>query len=523
MSGQGTIESLLFEGFTLDRRGLFRLDPTGADVPVALGSRALDLLLLLAARGGAVVSKYDLIAEVWPGIAVEESNLTKQISALRRALDRSPGTSCIQTVPGRGYRFVATVSRAEHATAAAPPLAVPERPSIAVLPFRNLIGDPEQEYFVDGVVEEITTAIAQYSWLLVIARGASFRYKGKPVDVRYAARELGARYLLEGSVRKSGNRVRITGELVEATTGRQIWAHRFDGMLDDIFDMQGQVAAGVAGAIEPKLRLAEIERVSRKRTDSLDAYDLYLRAWAQGTKRTREGMAESARLARRALEIDPGYAPAMARLAICQMMRRNRHWIPNEGPESDEGIRMARLAIATTQDDALVLDLAGLVLSNLAGDNDAALSAIERAIVLNPNFATAHGHHGLVLAFLNRPEEAIVSVHRAIQLSPADPTLFAFYNALGLAHLGAGRYEEALGWIEAALRENSGLPALERKLSLCGHLGRHEEAANSLRRLRELHPDPTIAGIGRDLPKGMVPEIVDRFNDGLRKAGVPER
>ena len=519
MSGQGEVESLLFEGFTLDRRGLFRRDPMGSDVPVALGSRALDLLLLLAGRSGAVVSKHDLIAEVWPGIAVEESNLTKQISALRRALDRSPGTSCIQTVPGRGYRFVA---RVEHTTAAALRLAPPERPSIAILPFRNLMDGPEQEYFVDGIVEEITTAIAQYSWLLVIARGASFRYRDKPVDVRRVANELGARYLLEGSVRKSGSRVRITGELVEAATGRQIWAHQFDGVLDDIFDMQEQVAAGVAGAIEPKLRLAEIERVSRKRTDNLDAYDLYLRAWAQGMKKTREGMAESARLARRALEIDHGYAPAMARLAICQMMRRNRHWIPNEGPESDEGIRMARLAIATARDDALVLDLAGLVLSNLAGDNDAALSAIERAIVLNPNFATAHGHRGLVLAFLNRPEEAIISVHRAISLSPVDPTLFAFYNALGLAHLAAGRYEEALGWIEAALRENSGLPALERKLSLCGHLDRLEEAANSLHLLRELHPDPTIAGIGRDLPKGMVPEVVSRFNDGLRKGGVPE-
>jgi len=167
MSDQGAVENLLFEGFTLDRRGLFRLSPMGAEVPVALGARALDLLLLLATRGGAVVSKHELIAEVWSGIAVEESNLTKQISALRRVLDRTPGTSCIQTVPGRGYRFVATVSRTEHATAIAPPPAISERPAIAVLPFQNLMGDPEQEYFVDGVVEEITTAIAHYSWLLV--------------------------------------------------------------------------------------------------------------------------------------------------------------------------------------------------------------------------------------------------------------------------------------------------------------------------------------------------------------------
>ena len=351
--------------------------------------------------------------------------MTTRINAVRRALgDDGTAQRLIRTLTRKGIRFVGEVTEiADRIT--------PEKPSIAVLPFQNMTGDPEQEYFVDGMAEEITSAITRYSWLFVIAGSASFRSKDKSVDLRRAARELGARYLLEGSVRRAANRVRITGELVEATTGQQIWNHRFDGTLGDIFEMQDQVAAGVAGAIEPKLRLAEMERVSRKRTGNPDAYDLYLQAWAQGMKRTRDGMAESARLARRALDLDPAYAPAMARLAICQMMRRNRHWIPNEGPESDEGISMARLAIANARDDALVLDLAGLVLSNLAGDNDAALSAIERAIELNPNFATAFGHHGLVLAFLNRPEEAIISVQRAIRLSPADPTMFAFYNALG--------------------------------------------------------------------------------------------
>ena len=497
--------------FDIDRRELH----CGTGL-IGLEPKAFDLLAFLVQHRDRVVSKDDLLRAVWHGRIVSEAALTTRLNAVRRALgDDGAAQRLIRTFNRKGIRFVGEVTEiADRITS--------EKPSIAVLPFRNMTGDPEQEYFVDGVVEEITNAIAHYSWLFVIAGSASFRSKGKPVDLRRAARELGARYLLEGSVRRSGNRVRITGELVEATTDQQIWNHRFDGTLGDIFDMQDQVAAGVAGAIEPKLRLAEIERVSRKRTGSPDAYDLYLRAWAQGMKRTRDGMAESARLARRALDLDPGYAPAMARLAICQMMRRNRHWIPNEGPESDEGIRMARLAIANARDDAQVLDLAGLVLSNLVGDNDAALSSIERAIELNPNFATAHGHHGLVLAFLNRPAEAIISVQRAIQLSPVDPTMFAFYNALGLAHLTAGHYEEALGWIEAALRENSGLPALERKLSLCGHLGRDQETANTLRRLRELHPDPTIAGIGRDLPKGMVTEVVARFNDGLRKAGVPE-
>jgi adenylate cyclase len=329
------------------------------------------------------------------------------------------------------------------------------------------------------------------------------------------------RYVLEGSVRKAANRVRIAGQLIDSTTGAHIWADRFDGTLDDVFEFQDRVAGDVVGAIEPRLRRAEAERASRKPTESPDAYDLHLRAQAQAYKRSREGLAESIRLARLALEIDPAYGPAIARIALSRGMQRQRNWIPPAGPEVEEGIAMARQAIAASGDDPWVLDFAGLALAQLAGDNNAALSALDRAIVLNPNFALAFGHRAVVLAYLNRPEEAIPSARQAIRLSPFDPAMFSFYQALALAELAAGRYEAGLSWAEEALRENGGMPALRLKLSLLGYLGRHEEARACLSRVGEFHCEPTIAGIMRASPKGVVPELVVRVTEGLRRAGLP--
>ena len=226
-----------------------------------------------------------------------------------------------------------------------PALPLPDKPSLAVLPFQNMSGDPEQEYFADGMVEEITTAVSRLPWLFVIARNSSFTYKGKAVDVKQVARELGVRYVLEGSVRKAGTRVRITGQLIDTATGAHIWADRFDGGLDDIFELQDHVASGVVGAIEPKLRLAEIERASRKPAEGLDVYDLYLRALAQSHKLTPEANREAIRLLHRALEIDPSYAPAAGLAAYCYHYQKSQGWVPATGPEVAEGLRLARLAI----------------------------------------------------------------------------------------------------------------------------------------------------------------------------------
>ncbi len=495
----------------IERRELRR----GAEL-IAIEPKVFDLLVFLVRQRDRVVSKDDLLQAVWHGRTVSESALTTRINAVRRAVgDDGTAQLLVRTFTRKGVRFIAEVTEIADR-------ALPDKPSIAVLPFQNMSGDPEQEYFADGMVEEITTAIARCPGLFVIARNSSFAYKGKSVDVKQTARELGVRYVLEGSVRKAGDRVRIAGQLIDSTTGAHIWADRFDGALDDVFELQDRVAGGVVGAIEPRLRRVEAERASRKPTESPDAYDLHLRAQAQAYKRNREGLAESIRLARLAFELDPAYGPAIARIALSRGMQRQRNWIPPAGPEVEEGIAMARQAIAAAGDDPWVLDFAGLALAQLAGDNHAALSALDRAIVLNPNFALAFGHRAVVLSYLNRPDEAIRSAHQAIRLSPFDPAMFSFYQALARAELAAGRYEAGLSWAEAALRENGGMPALRLKLSLCGYLGRHEEARTCLSRVREFDCEPTIAGVMRALPKGVVPQLAARIAEGLRKAGLPE-
>lgn len=335
---------------------------------------------------------------------------------------------------------------------------------------------------------------------------------------------MGVRYVLEGSVRKAGNRVRITGQLIDAATGAHLWADRFDGSLSDIFELQDQVASSVVGAIEPKMRITEGDRAIRKPTDNLDAYDLYLRAaLAQPNKRTEQGIAEAIQLARRALELDPAFTPAMARIAGLRQFQRLQQWIPASGAEVEEGIHMARQALAAARDNPEVLYYAGLALSTLAGENETVLAAVDRAIELNPNYAPAYAQRGIILTWLNRPDEAIAAAERAIRLSLNDPTVWSPYIALCLAHLVAGRYEEALSWADRASGRNAGLPALRLKLSLCGHLGRREEVSECLQHLRETYPEPTVAAVMRAAPKGQSPEIAARTAEGLRKAGLPER
>ena len=485
---------------------------------IDLEPKVFDLLSFLVQHRNRVVSKDDLLQAVWGGRIVSESALTTRINAVRRALgDDGTAQRLVRTFTRKGIRFVGEVTELPDQIAP-----ISDRPSIAVLPFENMSADPDQEYFVDGMVEEIITALSRFPRLVVIARNSTFSYNRRAADVRQVGRELGVRYVLKGSVRKAGNRVRIAGQLINSATGAHIWADRFDGTLDDIFDLQDRVASSVVGTIEPQLRLAEIDRASRKPTESLEAYDLYLRALAQEYKRTRDSLAEAVRLLKRALELDSGYAPAMALISGCRTLQRSRHWIPISGPEVNEGIRVARQAIAAAGNDPHVLTTAGFTLAFLAGENEAALSAIDRAIVVNPNFALAFGLRALVLVFLNRPDEAILAAQQAMRLSPRDPLTFLFVQANAFAHLAAGRYEAGMPWADEALRQNGGLPALRFKLSFCGHLGRLNEAKECLRRLRELHPEPTVASVMRDVSRGVAPEIAARMAEGLRKAGVPE-
>ena len=405
----------------------------------------------------------------------------------------------------------------------APSLALPDKPSIAVLPFQNMSGDPGQEYFVDGMVEEITTAISRLPWLFVIARNSSFAYKSKSPDLRQVGRELGVRYVLEGSVRKAGNRVRITGQLIDTMTGAHIWADRFDSALDDIFELQDQVASSVVGAIEPRLRQSEIERAVRKPTESLDAYDLYLRALALFNAFTADALAEAVTLMRRALTIDPGYAPAAGLAAWCILLTIVQGWLAPEQRRSEEAVRLARRALDTGKDDPDCLWMAAFTLMFLAGEHAAAASIVDRALSLNPNSAQAWMTCGWIHAFTGRAAPGIEAFERGLRLSPRDPLAFNFRSGLAFAHLIAGRYEEGLTHVRQGLIEQPRSIALLRiKAGLCGLAGRVDEGREAIERLLELYPGMTMAHFMKAASIYILPEPRVIYAEGLRKAGMPE-
>jgi adenylate cyclase len=368
-------------------------------------------------------------------------------------------------------------------------LPLPDKPSLAVLPFQNMSGDAEQEYFVDGMVEEITTAIARLPWLFVIARNSAFTYKDKPVDVKRVAQQLGVRYVLEGSVRKAGNRVRITGQLIDTTTGAHIWADRFDGALDDIFELQDQVAASVAGAIEPKLRQSEIERASRKPTANLTAYDFYLRALAKSYRHADESVAEAVVLARRALAIDPSYAPAAALVGRCRALQRVQGWGALSDQDIGEACRLARQVLEAERDDAETIWQAASTLFYLAGEAAMAVAALDRALALNPNAAHAWMTRGNIHAMRNEPEAAIEAVERARRLSPFDPYSCFYAGNLALAHFAARRFEQTIQWADSALHDQPRLvTAMRVKVAALAHLGRLDEARAELNRVLAISP-----------------------------------
>jgi adenylate cyclase len=412
---------------------------------------------------------------------------------------------------------------AKPAVSASAPLALPDKPSIAVLPFANMSGDPEQEYFADGMVEEIITALSRIRWLFVIARNSSFTYKGRAVDVKQVAQELGVRYVLEGSVRKAGNRVRITGQLIDTSTGAHIWAERFDGALEDIFGLQDQVASNVAGAIEPRLRQSEIERARRKPTESLDAYDLYLRALALRDKHTDEGIREAISLLKQALAIDPGYAPAAALIGWSRIHQRSHGRIPVSEAETAEAVALARQALEAGKDDPDTLWMAAVTSAMCAGEHAIAGTAIDRALALNPNSAHAWMARGWVFGAIGQPGEAIEAYERAMRLSPLDSLRRAFTNGIARAHMGAGRYEEALDWADRTLREEPGYrAALITKVIVCAHLDRIMEARAALSLLIDSQPGLTIARYRTSWSHAFSPELMAISLTGLSKAGLPE-
>ncbi len=419
--------------------------------------------------------------------------------------------------PVRVYR----VRLGGEAATARPALALPDKPSIAVLPFENMSGDPEQDYFADGMVEEIITALSRMRWLFVIARNSSFTYKGRAVDVKQVGRELGVRYVLEGSVRKAANRVRITGQLVDTATGAHLWADRFDGGLEDVFDLQDRVTASVVGAIAPKLEQAEIERAKRKPTESLDAYDYYMRGMACVHQWTREANGEALAHFYRAIELDPNFASAYGMAARCYVQRKAGGWATDRAHDIAETARLARRAAELGKDDALALCTAGFGLAFVVGDLDDGDAMIDRALALNPNLAWAWLFSGWAKVWLGEPEVAIERAARAMRLSPQDPFVGSMQGAIACAHFFAGRYAEAWSWAETAVRELPNYGFLTCVAAASAALGgRLAEADKAMARLRQLMPEFRISTL-KDLFPIQRSEDFTRLADGLRKAGLP--
>jgi TolB-like protein len=517
---------------------LQRRELTRGSEPVSVGPQVFDLLVYLVQNRERVVSKDSLLDVVWNGRIVSESTLTSHINAVRKAIgDSGEEQHLVRTVPRKGFRFVGDVREIQStqgnrlsvsvpATSndiPAPALSLPDKPSIAVLPFQNLGGDTEQDYFADGVVEDITTALSRIRWLFVIARNSSFTYRGRAVDLKQVGQELGVGYVLEGSVRKAGDRIRITGQLINAGTGAHLWAERFEGTLDDIFELQDQIATSVVGAIAPQVELAEIDRAKRKPTASLNAYDCYLRGLAHLHNGSKESVQEALPLFYKSIELDPEFAAAHAMAAWCYFWRKVNGWMTDRHQEIDEGARLARRAVELGRDDAVALTRGGHALAHLAGDLDSGIALLDRALFLNPNLASAWFLGGFLRTWRGESQSAIEHFERAMRLSPVDPETYRMQAGIAMAHLFAGRFDAASAWAEEAYRN---LPTFLVAVSVIAAsralTDRMEEARRAMDQLREFAPELRVSNLKDWLPIHR-PEDLAVFADGLRKAGLPKR
>jgi len=517
----------LFEDYTLDteRRELHR----GADA-VSITPQVFDLLDYLIRNRERVVSKDHLISAVWNGRIVSDAALTTRLNAARNAIgDSGDEQRLIKTLPRKGFRFVGTVREAQNGLAAialnrrlpvddAEPLVLPDRPSIAVLPFQNMSGDPDQDYFADGMVDEITTALSRFKSLFVIARHSSFTYKGKALDIKQVGSELGVRYVLEGSVRKAAGQVRIIGQLIDAASGKHLWADRFEGDLSDIFALQDRMTESVVSAIAPKMLQTEIDLAAR-RPNNLSAYDLCLRAFPHLYSWTRGGSTEALRLASRALEIDPRYGFAATQAGSCHLINVNQGWTADPKSEIAEGLRLIRLALSIDGNDDVALSILGWATASFSDDYDTAKKMGDRAVALNANSAFAWELRGFTYELAGQPEEAIRSFERAIRLSPFDPWLPRRFTGMGIALIGLGRFDEAVAAAKNALQTNQTYgPAYRCLAAALAHLGRDAEAGKTVAQHLEIEPHFRISEWVAHTGQWQA----QMYIDGLRKAGLPE-
>jgi TolB-like protein/Flp pilus assembly protein TadD len=499
------------------RFGHFRFDVAQRQlsrdgVPVRLANRALDILSVLVSARGDVVTKEQLMERVWPGQVVEENNLHVQVSALRKALDYGKGgQSHLVTVPGRGYRLVGLVEAS---------IGDRDRPSIAVLPFQNLSNDPTQEHFADGIVEDITTALGRLRWLLVIARKSSFTYKGRAVDVKQVGRELGVRYLLEGSVRWASKRLRISAQLVDATTGGQHWAERYDLEVDDIFVAQDAITRSVAAAIEPHLLAAEGVRALSHSAGDLGAWELVARAQTHLWRLTRSDHETAVAALKRALDRYPDYAQARSLLGFCLVFAAHMGWSDREQGLS-AGRQHALRAVALDDRDPWAHIALGYW-AMMERRTEESIAAFRGALNLNPNSAAGHCYLSHILAFAGRDHEAIEHAETAIRLSPLDPEMALFLGPISVAHFVAGRYAEAVQYALETLRLRPDFQGMRRlHCASLAQAGRIDEARASLTAVRRQQPQLSIEWLRASVPY-QTPEIMERFLDGMRKAGLDE-
>ncbi len=516
----------LFEeyAFDTDRRELHR----GADV-VSVAPQVFDLIDYLIRNRERVVSKDDLIKAIWNGRSVSDAALTTRLNAARTAIgDSGEEQRFIKTLPRKGFRFVGAVREAQEPAGAAvadnqvelqkPDLALPDKPSIAVLPFENMSGDPEQEFFAEGMVEEIITALSRFKSLFVIARHSSFTFKGKAVDVKEVGRRLGVRYVLEGSVRKASGKVRITGQLIDAVTGAHLWTDRFERDLTDVFALQDEVTVAVVSAIEPKMLQTEIAMATRRRPENLTAYDFYLRAMPHYYLMTRQGLAEAISLAHRALELDPRFGAVAALGGLCHMQNVVLGYANDPQFDRKEAVRLVRLALSIDDSDPETLARASVISAFIVGDSEAEIEMADRAVALNPNSWSTWNGRGWVYNYAGLPEEAIRSFERAIRMSPVDPRLYGTLTGIGQALIELRRFDEAIGVLKKALRQNPSNSGTYRCLaSAFAHFGRDAEAHAAAARVLEIDPPFTISALIARVPKNS-----KLFIEGLRKAGLPE-
>jgi TolB-like protein len=511
----------LFEDYALDadRRELMR-----GTVPVSVEPQVFDLLLYLIRNRERVVSREDLLASVWQGRIVSESALSTRINAARCVLDDDGERQrLIKTLPRRGLRFVGDVREEPNGstrTAVEPPANIVGRASIAVLPFANLSSDPEQDYFADGIVEDIITALSRNRAFFVIARNSSFTYKGRGVDIKQVGRELGVRYVLEGSVRKLGGRVRVTAQLIEAATGHHLWARKFDAEIADIFGLQDQIVTRVIGAIAPRLEQAEIERAKQRTTEDLAAYDLYLRGLASWNRWTREEHANALQLFYAAMEKDTDYSTPYGLAVSCYLLGKASGW--RADVDEREVARLIDRAAEIGLDDPVALCWAGHGLAFFFKNVERGLLLIDRALELDENLAVAWQRSGWVRAYAGDPEGAIDSLNKAMRLDPLDPRMFLAQSAMAFAHFIAGRDDQAAEWAAMALRTKPiWPPALRMAIAANGMRGRRPESEQALRLLLRVDPALNIAKVCGFYPLRREADR-QRLIRALRKAGMPE-